>query len=525
MRPGSWPAPRSQRPSPSRSPSTASGGCRCSRSRSAPCCASWSGSSSHAGRAVTPPRRRCRRSACPGGPTTAWILVLVFGLQSMQFYGVSAWIPNVYIERGWTVAAAGALVAVFNGVGLLTTVGVPLVADRLGARRPQLLVAAVIGTLAFVGIALVPDPAYLWVAILGLALGAIFPLVLTLPLDVADDAARVGSVAALMLLGGYVLSSVGPVLLGAARDLTGSFEASLWLLAIVGVVLAGELPAPLAGAAPPGHRTRLKPASALRRRPRVGHLDGVPPRAPASPPRPTIDPSTRTSEPSVTGACRRPRTPNGSSSSIARASASSSRQSIRIGAVGRLDRGPRPPDRPRRLRSHDHLPIARGVERRRQAGDVPVHPVDHRAVGVVVEREHVALLALVVARQRAHRARDGSSRRAGSRPSAPRPSSRPARPGTATTAARAGAASGTPRRSGPRRTSAGRTSGVPRKPVATRPSALADEPRQRLGDARRARSGGAIPKPSAAAQPVCVVSAWSRQRAQVRSATSSASAS
>ena len=129
--------------------------------------------------------------------------------------------------------------AVFNGVGLFTTIGVPLVADRLGARRA----AARHGRRRrhgsrFVGIALVPDPAYLWVAILGLALGTIFPLVLTLPLDVADDAARVGSVAALMLLGGYVLSSVGPVLLGAARDVTGSFEASLWLLALVGVALA-----------------------------------------------------------------------------------------------------------------------------------------------------------------------------------------------------------------------------------------------------------------------------------------------
>ena len=174
----------------------------------------------------------------PWRSRTAWILVLVFGLQSLQFYGVSAWIPNVYIERGWTVAAAGALVAVFNGVGLLTTIGVPLVADRLGARRTQLVVASIVGTLAFVGMALVPEPAYLWVAILGLALGAIFPLALTLPLDVADDAVRVGSVAALMLLGGYVLSSAGPVVLGATRDLTGSFEASLWLLTIVGVVLA-----------------------------------------------------------------------------------------------------------------------------------------------------------------------------------------------------------------------------------------------------------------------------------------------
>ena len=99
------------------------------------------------------------------------------------------------------------------------------------------MIAAVIGTVALVGITLVPDPAYLWVAILGLALGAIFPLVLTLPLDVADDPARVGSVAALMLLGGYILSSTGPVVLGAARDLTGNFEASLWLLSLVGVGL------------------------------------------------------------------------------------------------------------------------------------------------------------------------------------------------------------------------------------------------------------------------------------------------
>jgi cyanate permease len=40
-----------------------------------------------------------------------------------------------------------------------------------------------------------------------------------------------------MLLGGYVLSSVGPVVLGAARDLTGDFEASLWMLVVIAVAL------------------------------------------------------------------------------------------------------------------------------------------------------------------------------------------------------------------------------------------------------------------------------------------------
>jgi cyanate permease len=41
-----------------------------------------------------------------------------------------------------------------------------------------------------------------------------------------------------MLFGGYILSAVGPVVLGMARDLTGSFSTSLVLLVTITVVLA-----------------------------------------------------------------------------------------------------------------------------------------------------------------------------------------------------------------------------------------------------------------------------------------------
>ncbi len=170
---------------------------------------------------------------------TGWLLVLLFGLQSLMYYGIVAWLPNAFVERGWSTADAGSLIAVFNGVGLVTTIGVPLVADRLGARRPQLLASSVVATAALAGIIVAPTLAYGWIAVLGLALGAVFPLVLTLPLDVTDDPGQVGSVAALMLFGGYILSSLGPFILGAARDLTGDFETSLWLLVVIGVVLVG----------------------------------------------------------------------------------------------------------------------------------------------------------------------------------------------------------------------------------------------------------------------------------------------
>lgn len=176
----------------------------------------------------------------PWRDPTGWLLVAVFGLQSMLFYGVVSWLPNAFVERGWDETSAGALVAVFNGVGLVTTIGLPVVADRLGSRRSELLASSVVAVAGFLAVIAAPDLAFLWVAILGLALGAVFPLVLTLPLDVTDDPSRVGSVAALMLLGGYVLSSTGPVILGAARDITGDFGASLWLLVVFSVVLVAS---------------------------------------------------------------------------------------------------------------------------------------------------------------------------------------------------------------------------------------------------------------------------------------------
>jgi CP family cyanate transporter-like MFS transporter len=173
----------------------------------------------------------------PWRSATGWLLALLFGLQSMIYYGLVAWLANVYVERGWDQASAGSLLATMNGIGLLTTIGVPLVADRLGSRRGQLLASALAVLIGLLGVLLVPEAGLVWSVALGLALGAIFPLVLTLPVDVADAPGDVGAVAALMLLGGYILSSTGPVLLGAIRDVTGDFQASLWSLVGLAVAL------------------------------------------------------------------------------------------------------------------------------------------------------------------------------------------------------------------------------------------------------------------------------------------------
>jgi CP family cyanate transporter-like MFS transporter len=57
-----------------------------------------------------------------------------------------------------------------------------------------------------------------------------FALVLTLPLDLEKDTGRLGALVGMMLGLGYTIGAISPVVLGAVRDLTGSFTASLWLL-------------------------------------------------------------------------------------------------------------------------------------------------------------------------------------------------------------------------------------------------------------------------------------------------------
>jgi CP family cyanate transporter-like MFS transporter len=98
--------------------------------------------------------------------------------------------------------------------------------------------------IALVGVVLVPGGGFAWAALYGFVNGALFALVMTLPLDVADEPRQVAAVAGLMLGAGYCLTSVAPFLLGAVRDVSGSFTGALWLIvgtATLFLALAGML--------------------------------------------------------------------------------------------------------------------------------------------------------------------------------------------------------------------------------------------------------------------------------------------
>jgi len=161
----------------------------------------------------------------------AWRLVLVFALMATTFYGVNAWLPATYVERGWSQATAGDLLGLLNVVSVPAGLLVAAVADRF-ARRSYLVFGSIVYAGSIVGIELAPgrSSAWLWAALFGFASGTLFPLVMTLPLDVAHEPAGVAAFTALMLGAGYFAAAASPFAVGALRDASGSFADALWLL-------------------------------------------------------------------------------------------------------------------------------------------------------------------------------------------------------------------------------------------------------------------------------------------------------
>ena len=84
---------------------------------------------------------------------------------------------------------------------------------------------------------LVPDAGWVWALLLGAAIGPLFPLTMTLPLDAAERPAEVAALAGMMLGVGYTLSALSPLLLGAIRDLSGGFDPVLWTIVGLGAAL------------------------------------------------------------------------------------------------------------------------------------------------------------------------------------------------------------------------------------------------------------------------------------------------
>lgn len=195
---------------------------------------------------VSASERRTRRAAPQSAPlramfgsALAWQLALFMGLQSLTFYVIIAWLPDLLQTRGMSPGTAGWMLAMSQIPGVIGAAVIPILAGRVSDQRPIVAALAAIEAVALGGLFfdLGFGPTLLFVGSLGFVLGGTLGLALLFLVLRASDTAATTQLSGMVQAVGYFVAAVGPVIFGWFYELTGGWTVPLLFLVIV---LAGK---------------------------------------------------------------------------------------------------------------------------------------------------------------------------------------------------------------------------------------------------------------------------------------------
>jgi CP family cyanate transporter-like MFS transporter len=184
--------------------------------------------SAHTRAAQPPAGRSLRRSSL------AWQVTIYFGLQSLSFYAVLAWLPSIYREYGFGAAEAGVLLSVSGLVQVPVALLLPALASRAANQVGYIVFSTLLIGMGLTGVLLAPTAApYLWVVLIGVGQGGAFALGLNLFVLRTRRVADTARLSAMAQSIGYVICAFGPLLMGVLHDATGSWTPPLVLLLVL----------------------------------------------------------------------------------------------------------------------------------------------------------------------------------------------------------------------------------------------------------------------------------------------------
>ncbi|MGM8215364.1 CynX/NimT family MFS transporter [Bacillaceae bacterium W0354] len=170
----------------------------------------------------------------------AWKVTLFMGLQSMLFFSVVAWLPEILIDRNFNQEEAGWMVSIVQMVGLPSALLAPIIADKLPNQRS---IVATMGTLYFVGLSLLllVNGNYFILSIsilfIGLSQGAGIGLSLTFISLRARNPQQAANLSGMAQSVGYFLAAIGPFMVGIIFDWFASWNISIVILVIVSLLM------------------------------------------------------------------------------------------------------------------------------------------------------------------------------------------------------------------------------------------------------------------------------------------------
>ena len=167
--------------------------------------------------------------------------IVLIGISSfMVIHGLNNWLPKILETQNLTPTLAGIMAASFSIFRIFGSLGIPRTAYILGSRKTAVII---ILSITAIFIAILPFGSEILtlfsIAIIGLFVGALSPILLTILMDTREvGVRRMGAAGGLYFSFGEVGGVLGPVIIGLFRDATGDFFTGLTILAtIVGAML------------------------------------------------------------------------------------------------------------------------------------------------------------------------------------------------------------------------------------------------------------------------------------------------
>ncbi len=181
-------------------------------------------------RAAPPTGAVVRRPRLPWGSALAWAVTAFMGLQSLCFYVVITWLPQVFQDHGISAAGAGWLLFVYQAVAVLTSLAVPVALRWAHDQRVLAVISSAVLLAGYLGLLMAPGRALLWSIVLGLGGGACLVLALAFLSLRAPDPAAAGALSAMAQSIGYLLAAAGPVIFGWLHSVSSGWQAPITLL-------------------------------------------------------------------------------------------------------------------------------------------------------------------------------------------------------------------------------------------------------------------------------------------------------
>lgn len=161
----------------------------------------------------------------------AWQITLFMGAQSVMYFTLTTWLPDMLISRGMDAAQAGFISAMMQLVSLVGSYFAPGILIKMQEQSNAIMVVGITYILGYLGLLVqVEWLTYFSLALIGLCLGSSLSIAYTLISLRTSEDRTTAKLSGMVQSSGYVLAALGPMLFGISLDFFNNWNLLIYFM-------------------------------------------------------------------------------------------------------------------------------------------------------------------------------------------------------------------------------------------------------------------------------------------------------